>query len=169
MLFFIMFLYVLMSCDSWRMISRPPLKCTFLSYSPMWGGPFLNFPRNLSRFINIFAPYMWISSIVSSLLFEKGPHPNSNIQVEKGPHPNSTWTYTTLFIFRKTDYKLQSTLLHQCFICCWHIELVDIVEIYIAPTFHIILQSLETVFFKISNNLYVTSLWNNTHEIAAYY
>ena len=38
--------------------------------------------------------------------------------------------------------KLQSTLLHQRFICYWHIELVDIVEIYIAPTFHIILQSL---------------------------
>ena len=34
---------------------RPPLKCTFFSYSPMWGGSFLNFPRNLSHFINIFA------------------------------------------------------------------------------------------------------------------
>ena len=30
---------------------RPPLKCTFFSYSPMWGGSFLNFPRNLSRFL----------------------------------------------------------------------------------------------------------------------
>ena len=30
------------------------------------------------------------SGTISLTLFEKGPHPNSNIQVEKGPHPNST-------------------------------------------------------------------------------
>ena len=50
--------------------------------------------------------------------------------------------FTIIIIFSNTESKLQFTLLHQRFICYWHIELVNVVEIYIAPTFHIILQSL---------------------------
>ena len=70
-----------------------------------------------------------------------GNVPLQNIQ-RVGPQPKSLWITPSLFIFSRTDSKLQSTLLHQRFICYWHIELVDVVEIYIAPTLHIILQSL---------------------------
>ena len=62
------------------------------------------------------------SSTISLTLFEKGPHPNSNIQVEKGPHPNSAWI-APIIEFCDTDSKLQSTLLHQRFICYWHIKM----------------------------------------------
>ena len=70
-----------------------------------------------------------------------GNVPLQNIQ-RMGPHPKPLWIHHPIIIFSNTDFKLQSTLLHQRFICYWHIELVDVVEIYIAPTFHIILQSL---------------------------
>ena len=141
----------------------------FFSYSPMWGGPSLNFPRNLSHFINIFAHigefvdaliiiivfseqfieiYMYIMTIcidnqIALVNIWKGSPSQFKYSSRKGS-PSQFYLnhYTLLFIFGKTDSKLQSTLLHQCFICCWHIELVDVVEIYIAPTFHIILQSL---------------------------
>ena len=55
------------------------------------------------------------------------------------------------YYISSTDSKLQFTLLHML------LTHQDVVEIYITPTFHIILQSLETV-SKISNNQYVTSL-----------
>ena len=80
---------------------------------------------------------VWSTSCKSNVIFAPIYGVENNCFHERDP-----FNRPTLFIFSRTDSKLQSTLLHQCFICCWHIELVDVVEIYIAPTFHIILQSL---------------------------
>ena len=154
------FVFILCLCSpGWccladAMRSRVHVKVT-LNYPPYMGWKFNCFhePRDLI--------------LKGTLPFLNRKCPSS--KYSKSGSPSQTlFESPPLFTFRIQFSRLQSTLLHQRFICYWHIELVDIVEIYIAPTFHIILQSLCTI-IKISNNLYVTSLWNNTHEIAAYY
>ena len=112
----------------------PPLKCQFsIPYILGWKLDILESQIAILVRENHFEGDPTISTI--------GNVPLQNIQ-RMGPHPKPLWIRHPIIYISRTDSKLQSTLLHQRFICYWHIELVDVVEIYIAPTFHIILQSL---------------------------
>ena len=90
----------------------------------MWGGPFLNFPRNLSHFINIFAHICeFVDTLIIIIVFSE-----QFIEIYM-------YIMTICIEYSSIDSHIllnkQYVITHQ-----------DVVEIYIAPTFHIILQSL---------------------------
>ena len=107
MLFFIMFLYymVLVYCGGALMLAS--LKCQF------------SIPTILGRKLDILRrPIMSAPPILKGTLpFLKQEMSLFKIFKEWVPNPNLFESPPSLFIFSRTDSKLQSTLLHQRFIC----------------------------------------------------